>query len=50
MNNTMNTRLLEGPAELGRERLNDRGGRSLEDEPISTVRLMVEEDHGSGSL
>lgn len=45
----MDTILLEGPAELERERPNDRG-RRLADEPVSTVRLVIEEDHGSGSV
>lgn len=46
----MDPRLLEGLAELERERPNDRGGRRLADEPVYTVRLMAEEDHGSGSV
>lgn len=50
VDNTMDTRLLERPAELERERPNNTGERSLTDEPVSAIRLMVEEDHGSASL
>lgn len=45
----MDTRLLEGPAEFEKDRPNDRG-RRLADEPVSTVKLVIEEDHGSGSV